>query len=178
MKKARILTIAAMALFLAVILVGMMISFSGCQSSSVITLNVYNWGEYISDGSEDSLDVNAAFDPTFSEVFETNNSSFLNKGCVLTKYTGARGKSGSNDASAETMAKVIAIMEKNGVYWQAGELGAVDDGGGGTIAKHVAHLNIDVVDLGVPIISMHSPFELSSKLDVLNTYKAFCAFYK
>ncbi len=125
-----------------------------------------------------SSDVNAAFDPTFSEVFETNNSSFLNKGCVLTKYTGARGKSGSNDASAETMAKVIAIMEKNGVYWQAGELGAVDEGGGGTIAKYVAHLNIDVVDLGVPIISMHSPFELSSKLDVLNTYRAFCAFYK
>ena len=97
---------------------------------------------------------------------------------VLTKYTGARGKSASNDASAETMAKVIGIMEAEGVYWQAGELGAVDQGGGGTIAKYVAHLNIDVVDLGVPILSMHAPFELSSKLDVYNTYKAFCAFYK
>ena len=125
-----------------------------------------------------SSDVNAAYDPTFSDVFEANNSSYINKGCVLTKYTGARGKSGSNDASAETMAKVIGIMEENGVYWQAGELGAVDQGGGGTIAKYLAHMNIDVVDLGVPIISMHAPFELSAKLDVLNTYKAFRAFYK
>ncbi len=125
-----------------------------------------------------SSDVNAGFDPTFSEVFETNNTCFVNKGCVLTKYTGARGKSGSNDASAETMAKIISIMEENGVYWQAGELGAVDQGGGGTIAKYISHLNIDTVDLGVPIISMHSPFEISSKLDVFNTYKAFCAFYR
>ncbi len=125
-----------------------------------------------------SSDVNAAYDPTFSDVYESNNACFVNRGCVLTKYTGARGKSGSNDASAETMAKVIGIMEENGVYWQAGELGAVDQGGGGTIAKYVAHLNIDTVDLGVPIISMHSPFELASKLDVYNTWKAFMAFYK
>ncbi|MDO4268411.1 MAG: aminopeptidase [Eubacteriales bacterium] len=125
-----------------------------------------------------SSDVNAAYDPTFSDVFEANNSCYLNKGCVLTKYTGARGKSGSNDASAETMARVIGMMEENGVYWQAGELGAVDQGGGGTIAKYVAHLNIDTVDLGVPILSMHSPFELSSKLDVYNTYRAFLAFFR
>ena len=125
-----------------------------------------------------SSDVNAAYDPTFPDVFESNNASYLNKGCVLTKYTGARGKSSSNDASAETMAKVIGIMEENGVYWQAGELGAVDQGGGGTIAKYVAHLNIDTVDLGVPVVSMHSPFELVSKLDVYNTFRAFEAFYK
>lgn len=125
-----------------------------------------------------SSDVNAAYDPTFADVFEANNSCYINKGCVLTKYTGARGKSGSNDASAETMAEVIRIMEENNVYWQAGELGAVDQGGGGTIAKYLAHMNIDVVDLGVPIISMHSPFELASKLDILHTYKAFRAFYK
>lgn len=125
-----------------------------------------------------SSDVNAAFDPTFPDVYEINNSSFINKGCVLTKYTGARGKSGSSDASAELMAKVIGMMEAEGVYWQAGELGAVDEGGGGTIAKYVASMNIDVVDLGVPIISMHSPFELASKLDVYHTYKAFLAFYK
>jgi aspartyl aminopeptidase len=124
-----------------------------------------------------SADVNAAYDPTFADVFEKNNASFINKGCVLTKYTGARGKSGANDASAETMAKVIGIMEEAGVYWQAGELGAVDAGGGGTIAKFVSHMNIDTVDLGVPILSMHAPFELSSKLDVYNTYKAFQAFY-
>ena len=124
-----------------------------------------------------SADVNAAYDPTFADVFEVNNSSYINKGCVLTKYTGARGKSGANDASAETMAKVIGIMEAHGVYWQAGELGAVDQGGGGTIAKYVAGLDIDVVDLGVPILSMHAPFELASKLDVYHTYKAFQAFY-
>ncbi len=123
-----------------------------------------------------SSDVNAAYDPTFSDVFEANNASYINKGCVLTKYTGARGKSGANDASAETMAQVIAAMDKEGVYWQAGELGAVDQGGGGTIAKYVAQLDIDVVDLGVPVLSMHAPFELVSKLDVYNTYKAFKAF--
>ncbi|MGL5437521.1 MAG: aminopeptidase [Lachnospiraceae bacterium] len=125
-----------------------------------------------------SSDVNAAYDPTFHDVFEPNNSSYMNRGCVLTKYTGARGKSGSNDASAETMAKIIGIMEADGVYWQTGELGAVDQGGGGTIAKFVAHMNIDVIDLGVPILSMHAPFELAAKLDVYNTYKAFLAFYK
>lgn len=125
-----------------------------------------------------SSDVNAAFDPTFSSVYDPRNSSYINKGCVLTKYTGARGKSGSSDASAELMAKVIAMMDKEGVYWQIGELGAVDAGGGGTIAKFVASMNIDVVDLGVPILSMHAPFELASKLDVWNTYLAFKAFYK
>ena len=121
--------------------------------------------------------MNAAYDPTFSQVYEERNSCFLNKGCVLTKYTGAHGKSGSNDASAEFMAKVIAMLEKEGVYWQIGELGAVDQGGGGTIAKYVAHMDVDVVDVGVPILSMHSPFEISAKLDVYNTYKAFMAFY-
>lgn len=125
-----------------------------------------------------SSDVNAAYDPTFPDVYESRNSSYINKGCVLTKYTGARGKSGSNDAGAELMAKVIGIMEENGVYWQAGELGKVDEGGGGTIAKFVAAMDVDTVDLGVPILSMHAPFELSSKLDVYNTYKAFRAFYK
>ena len=124
-----------------------------------------------------SSDVNAAYDPTFQDVYEARNSSYINKGCVLTKYTGARGKGGSNDASAETMAKVIGIMEDAGVYWQAGELGAVDAGGGGTIAKFVAHMDVDTVDLGVPILSMHAPFELASKLDVYHTYKAFKAFY-
>ncbi|MCD8082697.1 MAG: aminopeptidase, partial [Clostridiales bacterium] len=88
------------------------------------------------------------------------------------------GKSGSSDASAETMAAFIAIMEENGVYWQSGELGAVDLGGGGTIAKFVANLDIDVVDLGVPVLSMHAPFEITAKLDVYHTYKAFHAFYR
>ena len=125
-----------------------------------------------------SSDVNAAYDPTFAQVYEERNSCYINKGCVLTKYTGARGKSGSSDASAETMAKVIEIMDRDGVYWQIGELGAVDVGGGGTVALDVAAMDVDVVDLGVPILSMHAPFELASKLDIYNTYRAFCAFYK
>lgn len=123
-----------------------------------------------------SADVNAAYDPTFAQVYEEKNACYLGKGCVLTKYTGARGKSGSSDASAETMAKMVDIMEENGVFWQTGELGAVDIGGGGTVACFVAGMNVDVVDLGVPILSMHSPFELSSKLDIYHTYKAFQAF--
>ena len=125
-----------------------------------------------------SSDVSAGFDPAYAEAFERKNAAFLGRGIVLNKFTGARGKSGSNDASAETMAKVIQIMDENGVYWQTGELGAVDVGGGGTIAQSVAMMDVDVVDLGVPILSMHAPFELASKLDVYNTYKAFCAFYK
>ena len=125
-----------------------------------------------------SSDVNAAFDPTFPRVYEEKNACYLGKGCVLTKYTGARGKSGSSDASAETMARVIDRMDAEGVYWQIGELGAVDAGGGGTVALYVAGLNVDVVDLGVPILSMHSPFEVASKMDIYHTYKAFLAFYK
>ena len=125
-----------------------------------------------------SSDVNAAFDPTFPQVYEEKNACYLGKGCVLTKYTGARGKSGSSDASAETMARVIERMDAEGVYWQIGELGAVDAGGGGTVALYVAGLNVDVVDLGVPILSMHSPFEVASKMDIYHTYKAFLAFYK
>ena len=125
-----------------------------------------------------SADVNSAYDPTFPDAFEEQNSSKLNHGVVLTKYTGSRGKSGSSDASAELLAKVIEIMDKAKVFWQIGELGKVDNGGGGTIALYVAHFNIDVVDLGVPVLSMHAPFELVSKLDVYNTYLAFKAFYE
>lgn len=124
-----------------------------------------------------SSDVNAAYDPTFDSVFEANNSCYLNHGCVLTKYTGARGKYSSSDASAEFMAKVIDIMDKAGVHWQIGELGAVDVGGGGTVAQFVAMLNIDVVDLGIPVLAMHAPCEVASKIDLYNAYKAFKAFY-
>lgn len=125
-----------------------------------------------------SSDVNAAYDPTFPDVFEKNNSSFLGHGPVLTKYTGARGKSGSNDASAETMSHVIACMDRENVIWQIGELGKVDEGGGGTIALFMGDNDVDTVDLGVPVLAMHSPFEITSKLDVYHTYKAFCAFYR
>lgn len=147
-----------------------------------ITYIAENFGADVKDVCKKSTclssDVNAAFDPGFPDVYEKNNSCYLNHGCVLTKYTGSRGKGGSSDASAEFMAKITNIMDRAGVYWQVGELGAVDVGGGGTIAQFVAALNIDVVDLGVPIISMHSPFEISSKLDVYNTYLAFKAFYE
>ncbi|MDO5776318.1 MAG: aminopeptidase [Eubacteriales bacterium] len=125
-----------------------------------------------------SSDVNAAYDPTFSDVFDKRNSSLLGHGPVLTKYTGARGKSGSNDASAETMAKVIGCMEDANVAWQIGELGKVDEGGGGTIAMFMGDMDVDTVDLGVPVLAMHAPFEITSKLDIYHTYKAFCAFYK
>ena len=123
-----------------------------------------------------SADVNAAYDPTFPGPFEKQNSSFVNHGVVVTKYTGARGKSGTSDASAEFMGEVTLMLDKAGVAWQTGELGKVDSGGGGTIAKFVANRNIDVVDVGVPVLSMHSPFEVTGKLDVYHTYLAFKAF--
>ena len=123
-----------------------------------------------------SSDVNAAYDPTFPDVYEKQNSSFFNHGPVLTKYTGVRGKGGSNDASAETMQKVIGYMEDASVAWQIGELGKVDEGGGGTIAMFMGNMDVDTVDLGVAVLSMHAPFELTAKLDVYYTYKAFLAF--
>lgn len=125
-----------------------------------------------------SADVNAAFDPTFPEVLERMNASFLNRGVALTKYTGARGKSGTSDASAEFVGKVRRLLDANGVIWQCGELGKVDVGGGGTVAMYLAALDIDVVDLGVPVLSMHSPFEVVSKLDVYMAYRAFKAFFE
>ncbi len=125
-----------------------------------------------------SADVNAAFDPTFPEVFEKRNTSFMNRGVVVTKYTGSRGKNSTSDASAEFMGFVTNLFDKEQVSWQVGELGKVDGGGGGTIAKYVANRNVDVVDVGVPVLSMHSPFEITGKLDVYNTYLAFCAFNK
>lgn len=124
-----------------------------------------------------SADVNAAFDPTFPEVMEKRNASYINKGVVITKYTGARGKSGSSDASAELMGKVRGFLEDKKVVWQIGELGAVDAGGGGTVALYVASHDIDVVDLGVPVLSMHAPFEVVSKIDVYSAYRAFYEFF-
>ena len=123
-----------------------------------------------------SADVNAAFDPTFPSVHEKMNASYLNKGIVVTKYTGSRGKSGTSDASAEFMGKVRKTFDDAGIIWQVGELGKVDEGGGGTVAQYVANLDVDVVDVGVAVLSMHSPFEVVSKLDVWMAYKAFQAF--
>ena len=125
-----------------------------------------------------SADVSACYDPNFPEVFEKNNTSLLNCGVVLTKYTGSRGKGGTNDASAEFIGWLRGVMAKDGVVWQSGELGKVDAGGGGTVAKFVSKHNIEVVDLGVPVISMHAPCEVISKVDLYEAHRAFCAFCK
>lgn len=125
-----------------------------------------------------SADVSAAYDPNFSDVFEKSNSSLLSHGTILMKYTGARGKSGTSDASAEYIAWLREVMDKNDILWQTGELGKVDIGGGGTVAKYIAKHNIDTIDLGVPVISMHAPYEVVSKVDVYETYRAFGAFFK
>lgn len=125
-----------------------------------------------------SADVNAAFDPLYPAAYEAVNTCYLNNGVVVTKYTGARGKSGTSDASAEFMGKVRRILNDAGVVWQTGELGRVDVGGGGTVAKFIAKMNVDVVDVGVPVLSMHAPMEIVSKLDVYMTAKAFEAYFR
>lgn len=125
-----------------------------------------------------SADVNAATDPTFQDVMERRNASFLNYGVVVTKYTGARGKSGTSDASAEYMAYVRNMLDNADIIWQWGELGRVDLGGGGTVAQYVANMGVDVVDLGVPVLSMHAPFETTAKLDVYMCYRAMYEFMK
>ena len=125
-----------------------------------------------------SADVNAGIDPTFQDVMERKNASFLNYGVVVTKYTGARGKSGTSDASAEYVAEVRAMLDNAGIIWQTGELGKVDIGGGGTVAMFIANMGVDVVDLGVPVLSMHAPFETTAKFDVYMCYRAMYEFMK
>ena len=125
-----------------------------------------------------SSDVNAAFDPNFPEPMEKNNCCYINNGVVITKYTGSGGKSGSNDASAEFCGYIRKVLDEAGVIWQTGELGKVDAGGGGTVAKYIASNNVDVIDLGVPVISMHAPYEVVSKTDVYMTHKAIKAFFE
>ncbi len=125
-----------------------------------------------------SADVNAGFDPNFPSVHDKYNCCNLNHGAVITKYTGARGKSGTSDASAEFMGRVRRILDNANVSWQIGELGKVDEGGGGTVAMYIANLGVDVVDLGVPVLSMHAPFEIVSKFDVYSTYRACYEFFK
>lgn len=123
-----------------------------------------------------SADVTAAFDPTFADVNDAKNCAYLNYGVCMMKYTGARGKSGSSDASAEFVGKMRTLFDDAGVIWQTGELGKVDLGGGGTVAAYLANLNIDTVDVGVPVLSMHAPLEVVSKIDVYMAYEAFYAF--
>ncbi len=125
-----------------------------------------------------SADVNAGTDPTFQDVMERRNASFLNYGVVVTKYTGGGGKGSTSDASAEYVAEIRAMLDNAGIIWQTGELGKVDAGGGGTVAMYVANLGIDVIDLGVPVLSMHAPYETTSKLDVYMCYRAMYEFMK
>ena len=125
-----------------------------------------------------SADVNAGIDPTFQDVMERRNASRLNYGVVVTKYTGARGKSGTSDASAEYMASIRKLLDENGIIWQSGELGRVDLGGGGTVAQYIANMGVDVVDLGVPVLSMHAPFETTAKLDIYMCHRAMYEFMK
>ncbi len=125
-----------------------------------------------------SADVTSAFDPNYASVYEKNNSGIVSCGVAMSKYTGSGGKSSSNDASAEYISKIRKIFKENNVIWQTAELGKTDAGGGGTVAKYIARLNIDTVDLGVPVLSMHAPYEAISKADVYSCYLAFKAFIK
>ena len=125
-----------------------------------------------------SADVTAAYDPNFANVYERRNSAFVSCGTCMSKYTGSRGKSSTNDASAELVGFVRKLFDDNGVIWQTAELGKVDQGGGGTVAMYISKHNIQTVDIGVPVISMHAPYEVVSKADVYSTYMAFRAFVK
>jgi len=125
-----------------------------------------------------SADVGAAFDPAYPSVSERRNTAFFNHGTAICKYTGSRGKAGSSDASAEFVSMIRDIFTGAGVYWQFCELGSVDMGGGGTVAQYLANLNIDVIDCGVALLSMHSPYEVAAKADIYMTYKGYHAFLK
>jgi aspartyl aminopeptidase len=124
-----------------------------------------------------SADVNSAFDPLYPSVSEKKNTAFINYGVCVTKYTGSRGKSGASDANAEFVAEIRRIFDTNGVVWQTGELGKVDEGGGGTIAHYLARYGMQVIDCGTALLSMHAPMEVASKLDIYMTYKAYFYFY-
>lgn len=125
-----------------------------------------------------SSDVSAAYDPNYAGVMETNNCAYFGKGLVFNKYTGARGKSGCNDANAEYMAELRAVMEKGNVAYQTSELGKVDQGGGGTIAYILANYGMEVIDSGVALHNMHAPWEVSSKADIYEAKKGYLAFLK
>lgn len=125
-----------------------------------------------------SSDVSAAFDPNYPEVMEKKNSAYLGHGITFNKYTGSRGKSGSNDANPEYIAQLRHIMDENNVSFQTAELGKVDAGGGGTIAYILANYNMEVIDCGVPVLNMHSPWEIASKVDIYEAYQGYSAFLR
>jgi aspartyl aminopeptidase len=123
-----------------------------------------------------SADVNGAVNPNWQDVHEKQNACYLGGGICVTKFTGHGGKVGANDANAEYIAEIRRLFSKEDIIWQTGELGKIDEGGGGTVAKYLAEYGMDIIDMGVPLLAMHSPFEISSKLDVYETYRAFKAF--
>jgi len=125
-----------------------------------------------------SADVDAAVTPNYTEVFELKNASSLGKGVAMAKYTGHGGKYSANDASAEYVAEIRTMLNKEKIPWQTGELGKVDKGGGGTVAKYFSRLGMEVIDLGPPVLCMHSPFEITSKVDIYSSYLAYLAFFK
>ena len=125
-----------------------------------------------------SSDVSAAFDPNYPDVMEKKNAAYLGHGITFNKYTGSRGKSGSNDANPEYIAKLRKVMEENHVAYQTAELGKVDQGGGGTIAYILANYNMEVIDCGVAVLNMHSPWEIASKVDIYEAYRGYCAFLR
>jgi len=124
-----------------------------------------------------SADVNGAINPTFQEMHEKQNACYLGGGICVTKFTGHMGKVGANDAHAEYVAEIRQLLAKEEVIWQTGELGKIDEGGGGTVAKFLAQYGMDIIDMGAPLLTMHSPFEISSKLDIFESYRAFKAFF-
>ena len=125
-----------------------------------------------------SSDVSSAFDPSYASSFDKKNVAYLGKGMVLCKFTGARGKSGSNDANAEYLGKLRGIFDKDDVSFQIAELGKVDLGGGGTIAYMLAKYGMNVIDCGVAVLNMHAPFEVTSKADIYETYRGYISFIK
>lgn len=161
---------------------GMKSEFFEYMTASLINLTMGSYNELmlrktLSNSACLSSDVGAAYEPQHPDVHEKRNAPFINCGLTITKYTGSRGKSGSSDAGAEFVARVRNIFDENGVKWQMGELGKVDVGGGGTIAQYVANRNIDVIDCGVALLSMHAPYEIAGKYDIYSAYKGYAAFY-
>lgn len=149
--------------------------------ANLIALSVDNYSDLLLRGCLSgskmlSADVNAAVDPNYDSVFEKRNATYLGRGIVIQKFTGSRGKYDASDASAEFVGEVRRLFNDNDITWQSGELGKVDEGGGGTIAQYAANLGIDVLDCGIAVLSMHSPFEITSKVDIYTTYNAYKVF--
>ena len=156
---------------------------TGAQNAILELLNLQNTADLLTlrktleNTKMLSSDVSAGFDPLFAGVNDPKNSAYLGNGIVFNKYTGSRGKAGTSDASAEYMGKIRSMLDGADIVWQSGELGKVDAGGGGTVAMYIANMDVDTIDVGVPVLSMHSPYEIVSKIDVYMAYKAFLTFF-